>query len=58
MEAFENFLSRIHDEQYKFRRTSTGASMLFRDDTMRTKKCICKTLIDGFDSEEDNSFLN
>ena len=32
--------------------------MLFRDDTMRTKKCICKTLIDGFDSQEDDSFLN
>jgi hypothetical protein len=58
VEAFENFLSRIHDEQFKFRRSSTEGSKLFNDDTLRTKKCICKTLMDGFDSQEDDSFFN
>ena len=56
-DAFENFLTRIHNEQFKFHRTSTEGSKLFHDDTIRTKKCICKTLYDGIDSQDDDSIL-
>lgn len=57
IEAFESFLRRMVDEEDHLRRSSTTDSKFYHDDTIKSKKCICKTLIDGFESQEDDSFL-
>jgi hypothetical protein len=57
-DAFESFLQRILEEESNVRRTSTSDSKFYHDETIKTKKCLCKSLIDGFESQEDDSFLN
>ena len=47
------------DEENNQRRTSTNDSKFYHDETIKTRKCICESLLGGFESDDDDdSFLN
>ena len=48
---FENFITRILNEKQR-RRYDSSVSKLFADDTMRTKTCICRELMEHYHSDD------
>lgn len=55
-DSFENFLSRILSEERR-RRYDSSVSKLFADDTMRTKTCICRELMEHYNSDDQGGLL-
>ena len=56
-EAFENFIARILTEKQR-RRYDSSVSKIFADDTLRTRTCICRDLMERYNSDDQgNGFL-
>lgn len=55
-DSFENFISRILNEKQR-RRYDSSISKLFADDTMRTKTCICRELMEHFNTDDQGDQL-
>lgn len=50
-EAFENFIQRILSEKQR-RRYESSVSKIFADDTLRTRTCICRDLMEHYNSDD------
>ena len=53
-DAFENFIQRIIQEESIHSRKSSNDSRFYADETLKSRMCICRDLIDNF--EEDSCF--